>query len=103
MLDLRDDPKLISEYEEYHRAIWPEVEQSIRRSGIREMQIYRLGPRLCMIITANENFSFEKKSAEDASNDKVQEWERLMWKYQKALPIAKPGEKWILANKIFEL
>jgi L-rhamnose mutarotase len=39
----------------------------------------------------------------DSANPKVQEWENLMWKYQQALPSAKPGEKWLLMNKIFEL
>ncbi len=39
----------------------------------------------------------------DNANPKVQEWEKLMWKYQQALPVAKPGEKWILMNKIFDL
>jgi L-rhamnose mutarotase len=33
----------------------------------------------------------------------VQEWERLMWTYQQSLPFAEPGEKWVLAEKIFEL
>jgi len=56
-----------------------------------------------MIIEANEDFSFEKKSAMDATNPKVQEWENLMWKFQQALPWAKPEEKWILMDKIFEL
>jgi L-rhamnose mutarotase len=28
----------------------------------------------------------------DADNPKVQEWEALMWKYQQALPSAKPGK-----------
>ena len=36
------------------------------------------------------------------SNPKVQEWEKLMWKYQQALPVANAGEKWIVMNKIFE-
>jgi L-rhamnose mutarotase len=103
MLDLQDDPELIAEYEEYHKAIWPEIEESIKSSGIEEMQIYRLGTRMCMIMTAKNSFSFEKKSAADGANPRVQEWEALMWKYQKALPIAKPGEKWMLAEKIFEL
>jgi L-rhamnose mutarotase len=103
MLDLYDDPVLIAEYEKYHREVWPEIKQSIKDSGINHMQIYRLGPRLCMIISADENFSFEKKSAQDAANPKVQEWETLMWKYQSSLPMAKPGEKWILSKKIFEL
>ncbi|MEQ8812616.1 MAG: L-rhamnose mutarotase, partial [Imperialibacter sp.] len=39
----------------------------------------------------------------DANNPKVQEWEKLMWKYQQALPAAKPGEKWLLMDKIFSL
>jgi len=33
----------------------------------------------------------------------VEKWETLMWKYQQAIPGAKPGEKWVLMNKIFEL
>jgi L-rhamnose mutarotase len=38
----------------------------------------------------------------DADNDRVQDWEVLMWNYQQALPFAKPGEKWLPMNKIFE-
>ena len=39
----------------------------------------------------------------DKTNADVQAWENLMWKYQQALPFTKPGEKWILMNKIFDL
>ncbi len=56
-----------------------------------------------MIMETDASFSFEKKNAADASNPIVQQWETLMWKYQQALPVAKPGEKWLLMNKIFEL
>jgi L-rhamnose mutarotase len=56
-----------------------------------------------MIMEVNEEFNFEKKTAADAANDKVQQWENLMWKYQQAIPGSKPGEKWILMNKIFSL
>ena len=102
-LDLVDDEKLIAEYERQHRAIWPEIIASIKDSGITHLEIYRVFNRLFMIIEAENNFSFDKKNAMDAANPKVQEWEKLMWKYQQALPQAKPGEKWILMNKIFEL
>ncbi|WP_312716462.1 L-rhamnose mutarotase, partial [Sphingobacterium multivorum] len=54
-------------------------------------------------MEVGEDFSFEKKSAMDAANEKVQEWEQLMWKYQAAIPGAKPGEKWVMMTKIFEL
>jgi len=102
-LDLKDDPALISEYEAYHKEIWPEIRDSITASGIVDMEIYRFSNRLYMIMEVNDEFSFEKKGAMDAGNEKVQEWETLMWKYQQALPGAKPGEKWMLMDKIFEL
>jgi len=102
-LDLKNDPQLISEYEQYHQAVWPEITESIRSAGIESLEIYRVENRLFMIMEVNADFSFEKKSASDTANAKVQEWEKLMWKYQQALPTAKPGEKWILMEKIFEL
>jgi L-rhamnose mutarotase len=102
-LDLVDDEKLIAEYETYHQDIWPEIEQSIFESGIQAMAIYRAGNRLFMIIEADENFSFDRKATLDAANPKVQEWEALMWKYQQAIPVAEPGQKWVLMKKIFEI
>jgi L-rhamnose mutarotase len=102
-LDLRDDPQLIAEYKRYHEHIWPEITESIRSAGVDDMQIYLLGSRLFMIMEANERFSFEAKGEADRLNPKVQEWEALMWKFQQPLPQAKPGEKWLLMEKIFQL
>ncbi len=102
-LDLIDDKKLIAEYEAYHSDVWPEIKESITGSGITSMEIYRTGNRVFMIMQTNNNFSFEKKAAMDSSDPKVQEWEELMWKFQLALPWAKPGEKWVMMDKIFSL
>lgn len=101
-LDLKDDPALIKEYEAYHKAVWPEILESIKGSGIVQMEIYRTGNRLFMIMETNDSFSFDAKAAADAGNEKVQEWERLMWKFQQPMPWAKEGEKWIIMEKIFE-
>ena len=49
------------------------------------------------------NFSFEAKQKADAANPRVQEGEALMWKFQQALPQAKPGEKWLPMKRIFNL
>ncbi|MCU0397963.1 MAG: L-rhamnose mutarotase [Cyclobacteriaceae bacterium] len=102
-LDLKDDPVLIAEYEAYHKRVWPEIIRSIKDAGILSMEIYRTGNRMFMIMETTDEFSFEKKSSLDASNPKVQQWEELMWKYQQALPHAKPGEKWVLIERIFQL
>ncbi len=100
--DLKDDPKLIAKYEEYHRKVWPEVLASLGDSGITHMEIYRISNRLFMIIETTDDFSFEKKAQMDADNERVQDWEVLMWDYQQALPWAKPGEKWLPMEKIFD-
>jgi L-rhamnose mutarotase len=102
-LDLKNDKGLITEYEQYHKQVWPEIEQSIKESGITGMEIYRIGNRLFMVMETNDSFSFDQKKKMDEANTKVQEWEALMWKYQQALPGAAEGEKWILMEKIFEL
>lgn len=102
-LDLADDPALIAEYERQHARVWPDVEASLRASGIERLEIYRTGNRLFMILEASPEFSFDAKAEVDAANPRVQEWERLMWTYQRALPWARPGEKWVLMDRVYEL
>ena len=104
-VDLVNDPQLIAEYENWHKPenAWPEITKSIKDAGITNMEIYRIDNRMFMIMDTDESFSFERKAEMDAGNPKVQEWEQLMWKYQQAMPFAKPGEKWVIMDKIFQL
>jgi len=102
-LDLKDDPKLITEYKKHHERIWPEIAESIKQAGVEDMEIYLLGTRMFMIMEVNDKFSFDKKQKMDSENPKVREWEELMWKFQQSLPQAKPGEKWLLMERIFKL
>ena len=102
-LNLRGDEDLIREYEEFHKPgnVWPEIVESIRRDGILDMQIYRSGVRLVMVITVSDEFSFERKVKMDSENPKVVEWERLMEKFQR---VDEPGDsKWKLMKNIFNL
>ncbi len=104
-LDLVDDPKMIEEYEQWHKdgIGWPGIKESILGAGITQMEIYRTGNRLVMTMDTDETFSFERKTAMDLADPNVQEWEQLMWKFQFPLPWAKEGEKWVFMNKIFQL
>ena len=104
-LDLIADKALIAEYENWHKAenCWPEIKKSILSAGITQMEIYRTGNRLFMIMDTDETFTFERKATMDAANTRVQEWEQLMWKFQSPIPGAKPGEKWVLMDEIFQL
>ncbi|MCH4551639.1 L-rhamnose mutarotase [Aestuariibaculum lutulentum] len=101
--DLKDNPELIAEYIKLHKNVWPEILESIKAAGIEDMEIFNIENRLFMIMEVNDDFSFDKKAEMDINNPKVQEWENFMWKFQQELPMAKPGEKWMLLDSIFKL
>ncbi len=102
-LDLKEDPQLIQAYIEHHEKVWPEIIESIKAAGILNMEIYRTGNRLFMVMETEDDFDFAEKAKMDAKNPKVQEWEELMWQFQQALPWAKEDEKWVLMERIFAL
>src|SRR6478609_6046854 len=102
-VDLVNEEGLIAEYEAWHQKVPTDILESIRNAGITNMEIYRVGDRMFMIMETTDDFNFEAKAAADLANPKVQEWEQLMWKFQASLPFAKPGEKWVLMKKIFQL
>lgn len=102
-LDLVDDPALIAEYIEYHRQVWPHILETLKNAGIEAMEIYHAADRLFLIMDVNGSFSLEGKAAADREDPTVQEWEALMWKYQRALPGTPPGQKWRLMDRVFRL
>jgi len=104
-LDLKDDPAVIEQYRRYHAPGGPPaaVTRALRASGIEVLEIYLCGNRLFMILEAGADFSLQTKAQADANDPEVQRWEELMWQFQRPLPWAKPGQKWVPAQKIYDL
>jgi L-rhamnose mutarotase len=104
-LELQDDDELIRQYEQYHQPgkVWSEILDSIRDAGIENMQIFRLGTQLVMILDVAQNFSFEAKAKADNANPKVQEWERLMERFQRVDVTQPNAGKWQTMDQIFLL
>jgi L-rhamnose mutarotase len=103
-LDLRDDPAAIAAYRDYHRRVWPEVQDSLRRAGVRRMEILIHGRRLVMILELNDGLDLHRVFADHAaSHPRVAEWERLMRSLQEPPSGAPPGEWWSVMDLVFDL
>ena len=99
-LDLVDDAELIAAYEAWHAPgkVWPAVLDDLQAQGVVDMEIWRTGERVLMIVTASDDFP-RPRAAEPA----VAEWELLMSRFQRPLPQAGPGRKWAPMTRIFAL
>ena len=104
-MDLKAVPELIKEYCYWHSAehIWPEIPAGIRAVGIRNMEIYRLGTRLFMIVETDDDFDWDASFARLAALDRQAEWEDFVARFQKTEPGSSSAEKWQLMEQIFKL
>lgn len=103
-LDLHDDPALIARYEAHHRAVWPEVLAHLRRHGVLELEIFRLGTRLVMVMDTDDAvFDPVAMAAAERDDPRLREWEALMWRFQLATPWTHEGAKWTPMTPIFRL
>lgn len=102
--DLQENPHLIEKYKWYHKEenFPAAVGENIRKAGVLNMEIYLFGNRMCMLMEVQDDFSFEKQSRIN-QNPITQEWEELMWGFQKPIAGTAPGEKWVLMQQIFGL
>lgn len=103
-LDLKDDPKIIRQYTEYHTNTWPEVLDGLKGLGISNMRIFLHGRRLVMYLEAPDDFDLETDFPRYMENSpRAQEWDTLMNTFQEPVPDANPGEWWAPMTQVFNL
>lgn len=104
LVHLRDDPAAIAAYRAHHRRVWPEVIRSLRRAGVREMDIHLLGRTVVMIVGVANGVEIRSVFlAHRGSSSRVAEWEQLMQSLQEPSPDAAPGEWWAQMEPVFSL
>ncbi|SDA25976.1 L-rhamnose mutarotase [Sphingomonas sp. NFR15] len=105
VLDLQDDPEAIAAYRHWHRPGGPPaaVTRAIRASGVAALDIWQVGDRLVMLMETTPDFDPVANAARDAADPEVQAWEVLMDRFQRRLPFARGGEKWVAAEQIYSL
>ena len=104
-LDLVDDAELIADYVRWHAVgqTPPEITRSLRDAGIENMDIFRAGTRMFMIIDARDDFSTEEKARMDDANPHVVAWGKRMRQFQQPIPAAGPDGSWHPMERIFRL
>ena len=103
-LNLKDDPQVIESYKEYHRNVWPEVEQALKTVGITAMKIFLLGRRMFMYMEAVDDFIAERDFPNYLEqHPRCKEWDDLMRTYQEKVPEAKEEEWWAMMEQVYDL
>jgi L-rhamnose mutarotase len=102
-LDLVNDAALIEEYCRLHMpgSVWPAVIDHIRAQGVESMEIWHHGDRLFMIVDVADDYPRRDPSVD--GRQESDRWEEYMAKFQRKLPGAAPGEKWLPLRRIFML
>jgi L-rhamnose mutarotase len=100
-LTLVDDEELIAKYVEAHAHVWPEIIAGQRAVGIVDMQIYRRGRSLFMIMDTVDDFDFGRDMARLAGLPRQAEWEAYVAQFQGCAADASSADKWQLMERIF--
>jgi L-rhamnose mutarotase len=93
-------PEKIQEYEELHRAVWPDVLATIHACNIQNYSIYRHEDRLFSYFEYTGD-DYEADMATMAGDPKTQEWWSLTAPMQDALPGRGPNDWWTPIPEVF--
>ena len=99
-LDLVSDAALIAEYERRHApgAVWPRVVGALRRSGVREMEIWRTDDHLCLTAEVADDYP---RPADAGLTADLARLEREMAPIQRRL--CDGGSQWSDLRRVFSL
>ncbi len=102
-VQLVNDSVKMHEYVEYHKKVWPEVEDGFTKAGYKNIRLYRFNNYITMIVEVPEGADLNEIGKTEALHtDRVNEWNTLMTTYQKGLPGVKEGTTWVAMEKIYE-
>ena len=98
------DKKLQQEYLNYHATQfekWPELSKGFCNASFQELLIYRNGRQLVLVISIPKGESLDKLNPKTTENNpKVDEWNKIMGKYQEGIEGTKKGETWVFLKPL---
>ena len=104
-MDLKDDEELIRRYCEAHDEIHarPAILAGMREVGILEMELYRVGDRVVMIVDTPEDFDWDSAMSRLACLPGQADWEAYVAQFQQCSPTDTSDQKWKMMDRIFRI
>lgn len=98
------DEKLQHEYLAYHKTQfekWPELSKGFCKADFQQLVIFKNGRQLILIISIPKGASLDELNPKTMENNpRVDEWNKLMSKYQEGIEGTKKDEVWVFFEKI---
>ncbi|MBD0823756.1 L-rhamnose mutarotase [Aestuariibaculum marinum] len=102
--NLVDDAKLQEEYLQYHETQfeeWPEVAQGFCNADFQQLQVFKNGRQLTLVISIPKGADLDELNPKTTENNpRVDEWNKIMKRYQTGIEGTKSGETWVFLNKL---
>lgn len=104
--NLVNDPKLQKEYLDYHASqfeTWPEVSKGFCNARFQRLLVYKNDRQLMLVISIPKGESLDVLNPKTTENNpRVDEWNKVMRKYQAGIEGTKPGEVWVFLKRVSE-
>jgi hypothetical protein len=98
------DKKLQQEYLNYHATQfekWPEISKGFCNASFQQLLIFKNGRQLVLVISIPKDENLDKLNPKTTENNpKVDEWNKIMGKYQEGIPGTKPNETWVFLKRL---
>jgi hypothetical protein len=98
------NPKMQKEYLNYHATQfekWPEVSQGFCNADFQRLLVYKNGRQLMLVISIPKGKTLGELNPKTTENNpRVDEWNKIMSKYQEGIEGAKPGETWVFFQQV---
>ncbi len=87
------------EYLDYHATQfkkWPEIAKGFCNAGFQQLMIYKNQRQLILVISIPKGESLDRLNPKTTENNpRVDDWNKLMGKYQEGIEGTKKGETWV--------
>ncbi|MEO6733752.1 MAG: L-rhamnose mutarotase [Ferruginibacter sp.] len=98
------DKTLQKEYLNYHATQfekWPEISKGFCNANFQQLLIFKNDRQLILVISIPKGESLDKLNPKTTENNpRVNEWNKLMSKYQEGIKGTKKGETWVILNHL---